>query len=70
MEIIENNLFFSKVKNDQYKIFASIEEYEKNEYETAIWTDTIHFENDTIKYKFFKNIEEARLYILKQLSKF
>ena len=70
MEIIENNLFFSYKKNDLYSIFATIEEEDENNFEVAIWTDTIHFESDEIKYTYFNTIEDAKNHIVKQFSNF
>lgn len=70
MNIIENDLFFSYKKNNLYSIFATIEEDGENNFEVAIWTDTIHFESDEIKYSYFKTIEESKEYIVKQFLNF
>ncbi len=67
--ILNDDFFYNYKKNNQYQIYASIEE-EENIFEVAIWTDTIHFESDRIKYKYFKSIEECKKYILKQFNKF
>jgi len=69
-QIIQDDLFFSRKFSDYYSIFGSIEIENETEIEVAIWTNTIHFENDKIRYKMFSNLETAKNYILKTLTNY
>lgn len=51
--------FEKKIFSTYYTITGEVTEIDENIFEAATWTDTIHFESDTIKYKEFELLEDA-----------